>query len=236
MKRRSLHWGLWTLLCTIVVLGALALEMASATIRIPLVLTENNTIASFEHDRFHSGPLLMSLHLKGSVEHGNWTGVEKRPLYQMNVPSVEFPAPGIPVELDFTWAGASHPFEAMPASTTAGTPMSARRLVPRLNDANPNAFGWPVETSAASHLPMGKTRIDVKTGTLHPHLKGQTATLVIEPPIAFKYTTPGYELLWWFYFWPAYAMVLVGYGAWLAKSTRPRCNRRRFRHGQRRSS
>lgn len=231
MKRRSLHWGLWTLLCTIVVLGALALEMASSTIRIPLVLQENTTVASFQHHRFHSGPLMMALHLQGaaaSSEHGSWTGVEKRPLYQMNVPSVAFPDPGIPVELHFTWKGVSHPFEAMPSSTATNA-SATRRLVPRLDDANPNAFGWPVNTSAASHLPVGKTHIDVTTKTLHPHVVGQTATLIIEPPVAFKYTTPGYELLWWFYFWPIYVLMLVGYGAWLLRGVRPRCKRRPLR-------
>ncbi len=230
MKRRSLHWGLWTLLCTIVVLGALALEMASATIRIPLVLEENTTVASFEHHRFHSGPLMMSMQFQAGPAHGSWTGLEKRPLYQMNVPTVEFPVPGIPVELDFVWGKDSHTFEALPSSIVASSPLATRRLVPRVNDANPNAFGWPVNTSAASHLPVGKTHIDVTTKTLHPHLLGQTATLIIEPPIAFKYTTPGYELLWWFYFWPIYVLMLVAYGAWLMRGVRPRCKRRPLRN------
>ena len=96
--------------------------------------------------------------------------------------------------------------------------MATRRLVPRVNDANPNAFGWPVNTSAASHLPVGKPHIDVTTKTLHPHLLGQTATLIIEPPIAFKYTTPGYVLM------------LVAYGAWLMRGVRPRCKRRPLRN------
>lgn len=238
MKRRSLHWALWSVVCTIVVLGTLALEMASSASNIPIVLEENKDVALIQEHRLAPSLLQMSLLLNKSDEnatvaqpsvhlgpvHGNWSNTHKSS-NPNEANSIIFPEPGLPIELDLHWGGASHLFEALPASTNSSDYV-VRELVPLAPDNNPNAFAWPVPVENRPILDTGITYIVVKTRAVPLSLRGQHAVLTIKPRVTFKYTTPGYELLWWFYFWPAYMAVLGAYGAWLLRKS-SRCKKRR---------
>lgn len=227
MKRRSLHWGLWSVASTVVVFGSLALQMASSATHVPFVLKANQEVAVVEQYRIARSLLQMSLHIgpgHPSIPHGNWSNTHKSS-NPAEARSTIFPEPGIPIELNLHWGGKNHPFEALPASTAnAGQTSIIRDLVPRALDQNPHAFAWPISKELRPILPAGTTHIVIKTNAISPKLEGQSMLLVIKPRVAFKYATPGYELLWWFYFWPIYMGILGVYGAWLLH--KPKRNRR----------
>lgn len=235
MKRRSLHWALWSVASTIVVLGSLALQMASSATHVPFVLASNQDVATIDQHRLTNSLLQMTLQMNTTLpeaakeQHGNWSNTHKSSNPQ-EAQSTIFPEPGLPIELDMHWGNAVHAFEALPASsTTYGPPAVFRDLVPRVDDKNPHAFGWPVPKESRPILPAGTTRITVKMLSVPKSMEGQAVVLIIKPRVSFKYTTPGYELLWWFYFWPAYMVVLGGYGAWLLRKS-SRCTKRRVYH------
>lgn len=65
-------------------------------------------------------------------------------------------------------------------------------------------------------LPTGISNILFSIDKVGETITGEEVTLEIIPPITSKSSIPGYRLLWWFFFWPIYAIILVFYGFRLA--------------------
>lgn len=210
MNKRSLLWTAWGLLWTIVVFGSLALEMARSTVKIPILLEHDKVLTEFRLHRVVNTPLDLTIHLP-SISQGSWAGAQTTD----NI--TEFPKPGRALQLNVSWSGGAVAYEALPSISKEA---NVRQLIPRLLDDNPQTFGWPFQNTDALNIPPGSTLITVRATHLDPDLVNKKATLVVPPRVTFKRASPGYEFLWWFYFWPAYLLILAGSGVFLYKTQR----------------
>jgi hypothetical protein len=103
-----------------------------------------------------------------------------------------------------------------------GTSMN-RDLVPFFDDNDPKRFRWPPLWELSTKLPSGRTVLNVSILEVGKSLVGERVTLIIESPINLKVRSEnlGYRILWWFIFWPLYALLLSGYGIVLLSRTMP---------------
>tara|TARA_R110001606_G_C15387987_1_gene651155 strand:+ start:723 stop:1250 length:528 start_codon:yes stop_codon:yes gene_type:complete len=123
---------------------------------------------------------------------------------------LDFINPGVPIKLAVHGEGKEVIYEAMPAGSYGIT--IGRDLVPFVEDENPSLFRWPPDLTLRHHIPAGYSEFVITVKELGSQLKGEKATIIIEPPVTFKTVAPRYRYIWWFIFWPLYALLLSIYG------------------------
>ncbi len=65
------------------------------------------------------------------------------------------------------------------------------------------------------YLPFGWSKVELSVVSVGTALENEKVQVVIDPPLTFKRAQPGYSFLWWFSFWPFFALLLVLYAAFL---------------------
>ena len=131
---------------------------------------------------------------------------------------IEFRSPGQPVVVKVQGPESTADYEALPASGYSNAYIS-RDFVVRENDGNPSRFVWPPINAMRPVLPRGQSVITLTVVQVGAALSGERVQAVIEPPLSFKSAMPGYGFLWWFFFWPVFAVPLAVYAAYLAWQT-----------------
>ena len=207
------QWILWVVLVATVLAGVIADDLSSAKL-VTLELRPNTSVVV---DVFR--PLPHALNLSLIFNRANWE--DKRPELGdsqtkggawQETGYLEFPRPGVPIKLLIQGEDNEAIYEALPAgSYNANT--KGRDLEPFVDDGNPNRIPWPPIHSLKPVLPSGYSTIKISVLEVGAELLGEQATLIVESPVSFKSTAPGYGFLWWFMFWPLYALLLIIYGA-----------------------
>lgn len=225
-QQLKLHWALWVVLVLIVASGVLAIHLSSGR-RVSIDLSPNKTVdVSF----FRLLPHALNLSL--SFNRANWE--DKRPelgdFTSKGRPwqesgFLEFPQPGAPIRLLIRAKDKEVVYEALPAGGYNGTTKS-RDLVPFVDDGDSGRFQWPPNNSLKPILPSGNSTITISVLEVGPQLIGEKVNLFVDSPISFKTAAPGYEFLWWFFFWPVYAFLLASYGLLLLVKSLRRSNSR----------
>ncbi len=123
---------------------------------------------------------------------------------------IEFASPGAPIIVEVRSPRSTAEYEALPASA-----YGSRDLVVHDKDGDPNRFAWPPNNAARPVLPSGWSTIEVFVASVGAPLTDEVAQVVVEPPLSFKSSMPGYGLLWWFFFWPIFTLALACWGAYL---------------------
>ena len=218
-RRLKIHWALWSILVVLVAAGVLADDLSSAK----LVTFELRPKASIDVSVFRPLPDVLRLSLRFNSTEG-----QKRPELGDYARTgrdwresgfLEFPKPGAPIKLLVRGEGKEIVYEALPASAY-GAATIRRDLVPFVDDGNPNRFQWPPNLALRPSLPSGYSTFNISVFEVEPQLVNEQAILIIGSPITFKTVAPGYGFLWWFMFWPLYALILVGYGVVLIWQTK----------------
>ena len=168
-------------------------------------------------------PIPHTLDLTSRFNRENWK--DKRPELgdfqtkggtRQETATLEFTNPGAPIKLLVQCEENKAVYEALPAGSYNAN-SKWRDFVPFVDDGNPNRVPWPPNGSSRLFLPAGYSTIQVSVLEVGPELVGEQATMIVEPPISFKSTAPGYGFLWWFMFWPLYAVLLAFYAAILCR-------------------
>ena len=124
---------------------------------------------------------------------------------------LDFDNPGAPIKLLVRGEGKEVVYEAIPAGSY-GTTTIRRELVPFVDDDNPNRFQWPPDLTLRHNLPAGYSHFLVTVQEVGNQLKGEKVKIIFGPPVTFKAVAPRYGYIWWFSFWPLYALPLLVYG------------------------
>lgn len=218
----KVHWAIWTTLVVIAVTGGL-LDYLSSTKHVTLELRPNSskTVSVF---RPFPDKLRLGLRFKQSIkhkrpEHGEWrtnTDSEK-------IGFLEFANPGEPIKLLVSREGKEVVYEALPSSSY-GEFDASRDLYPFVEDGNPHHFPWPPNLALSQSIPSGTSTFNISVLEVGPQLVGEQVSLSIRSPINFKFipAATGYRFLWWFMFWPLYALILFVYFTILAWKSSPR--------------
>ncbi|WNG14659.1 hypothetical protein [Cystobacter fuscus] len=229
-----LHWGVWGLLCLLLAVGTWANHVASRTEIVPVVLEPGQSLAIPVY-RFKPGWIQLSLKFdKGPAggerpEFGSWHSLRRAGQQGAGQQDVlVFDEPGAPIVLRVESGGHSEVFEALPDGTGHN---GWRDLVPYVDDGDPARFRWrqggPPRIIAAGHSTLQVTVLEVGAS-----VRGEHAELLLRPPLGFKNLDPGYSLyslLWFFFFWPFLAGLLVLHGLALLLWTQWQHRRRRRR-------
>lgn len=132
---------------------------------------------------------------------------------------IEFRSPGQPIVVKVQGPESTVEYEALPASGYSVASIS-RDLIVRENDDNARRFVWPPNNAVRPVLPRGQSVITLTVVQVGAALSGERVQAIIKPPLSFKSAMPGYGFLWWFFFWPIFAVPLACYAAYLAWQTR----------------
>jgi hypothetical protein len=148
---------------------------------------------------------------KVRVDLGN-SGSTKRPGF------LEFDSPGARVVVQVSVRERTIDFEALPAGAYNANSVY-RNLVPRVaDDGDPRRFTWPPDNAARPKLPAGTSTLMLKVLDVGGALSGEKVEACLVPPLTEKFVEPNYGFLWWFFFWPAIAVVLACYAGYLVWS------------------
>jgi hypothetical protein len=140
---------------------------------------------------------------------------------------IEFDSPGEPVRALVQGTAHAVEYEALPGGSYSAEHIG-RELVVRDSDNNEARFRWPPDNAARPSLPVGRSTVTLSVLEVGASMKGEKVTAVLESPLSFKTSAPGYEFLWWFLLWPVYVLLLAIYASvlgWLTmKSSTQRTN------------
>lgn len=210
-------WLVFAALCSVVLLGSLALFVASKQeqARLPLVpgasaslvvyrLVPDRPRVSLRFDAPEDG--------RSRAELGEWKPVKEGG-------SLRFANPGADVTFRVADRTTTSVYRALPAAGRGGSAV-ARDLVQFRDGADGSRFEWPPALPRES-IPAGRSVVRATVLEVDPAIRGETVTVVIEPPLTFKRGTGGVlDTLWWFHFWPVYSAVLLIAGVMLGRATR----------------
>lgn len=215
----KIHWTLWITLVILIATGAL-IDDASSAKSITMVLRpkESMSVSVFR-------PLPHTLNLvfdfnrmdgRKALELGDWaTGDDWQ-----KTGFLAFSNAGVPIKLQVRRDSQEAIYETLPASSYGGNTVG-RDLVPFVEDGNPRRFNWPPNVALALPLSVGVSTLNITVLEVGEQLLGEQVVLIIKSPVTFKTVSDGYGWLWWFMFWPVYALLLAAYGAILLwKTTR----------------
>lgn len=227
-RRLSYQWAVLILLLLVVVCGAALVSLCrSSPIPVRLKMGEEISVPVF---RVHSAPQDFSLNFTRSPgQHRPELGSYAHSA-RLGGGTLSFPEPGEQIKLAVRVGESEILYEAMPA-TSFGETSVGRRLVPFVDDGNPNAFAWDQSEELRQILLPGRTTITVSVVGVDRSVEGETASLVIHSPVTLKGAAPQYRWLWWFTLWPVYACVLALWGSMLAGCSYLRARRRRVLQG-----
>jgi hypothetical protein len=145
-------------------------------------------------------------------ELGEWAAIE-------HDGNLHFGFPGETVKLRVADQTQAQIFEALPASGRSDG-LIHRDLVRFGEDGDARRFRWPPLLPSRS-IPAGRSVLDVSVLEVGDAIRGESVAVVVQPPLGFKSGTGGaIHLLWYFFFWPIYALVLGITGVVLARITR----------------
>ena len=217
MQRHPLriHWIALAVLSVLVLAGTFAARVSSSPAIATLALTKDGTarVSVFR---------LLPDAARVSIEFERARGQERPELGSFVSKSgsgwIEFSSPGAPVIVQVRGPESAAEYEALPA-TAYGAQHISRDLVVRGGDGNPHRFVWPPDNAARPVLPAGWSTLEFSVVEVGAPLADQVVQVVVEPPLSFKSSIPGYGFLWWFFFWPILAFPLACYGAYLAWRT-----------------
>ena len=210
-RARRVHWLVLGVAAGILLAGVVAARISSSADVAPLTLTVGESV-TFSVFRLFPDAVRISLDFdrkNGRLrpELGEFT-TTRGPNY------VEFDLPGEPVVLQVRGPTATADYEALPAGSF-GAKQIGRTLVVRDSDANPRRFVWPPNDSAMPTLPFGFSAVTLRVIEVGAPLSGEKVAAIIKPPLSFKSGVPAYGFLWWFFFWPVFALPLVAYAGYL---------------------
>lgn len=214
MKPRSLtiHWIALAVLSLLVLTGALAAHISSSPAGVEVALIEGRKA---QVPVFRLLPDAARITLEFRRTHG-----QERPelgYYSTKSGSgyIEFSSPGEAIIIQVRGPDSSAEYEAFP-TTGYGARHLYRDLVVRDNDGNPNRFAWPPDNAARPTLPAGWSTVQFTVVSAGEPITGEVVRVLVEPPLSFKSSMPGYGFLWWFFFWPVFALPLACYCAYLS--------------------
>lgn len=217
-------WTIFAGLCALMLAGTAALHIASHTVRarIDLVPGANVSIAVFRlapdaprlsmefEDPAHARPPMG--YRRSRPELGEWGPIDKDG-------SLRFGNPGEMVKFRVVDQTDAQIYEALPAGGRSEG-LIHRDLVRFVEDGDANRFRWPPLLPSPS-IPAGRSVLDVSVLEVGDAIRGESVTVVVQAPLGFKSGTGGaIRWLWYFYFWPIYALVLGIMGVVLACITR----------------
>ena len=207
-----------------IVMGGATMDELSSAKLVTLQLVPGKTVAV---SLFR--PLPHALNLTSGFNRKGWK--DKRPElgdYQtkggagQETGSLEFQNPGVPIKLLVQCEENRAVYEALPAGGYDAN-SKWRDFVPFVDDANRNRGPWPPNGSQRLLLPAGYSTIQMSVLEVGAGLLGEQATMIVKSPVSFKSTAPGYGILWWFMFWPLYAVLLAFYAVillWVSVRTK----------------
>ncbi len=210
MRRLRTHWIVWSSLVIVVGTGAIISSLSSSPTITSIELVPN---ASVNVSVFRPLPDAIRLSMEFERHKG-----QKRPelgehTYRgdwRQTGFLDFPNPGAPIKLLVRGEGKEVVYEAMPAGSYGTT--IGRTLIPFVDDENTNRFQWPPDLTLRHNLPAGYSDFVITVQEVGSQLKGEKVDIIIEPPVTFKTVAPRYGYIWWFIFWPLYALPLSVYG------------------------
>lgn len=224
----KLHWIFWAVLIVVVFGGAIAVEWSSAKL-VALTLRPGESV---EVSVFRPVPHTINLTSRFNRENRNDIRPELGDSHEIEKKWQEtgfrqFRNPGSPIRLLVKCGKKEAVYEALPAEGYNAN-SRWRELVPFVDDGNPDRFPWPPRNSSRPLLSSGHSTIRFTVLEVGGALLGEQAVLLIEAPVSFKSTAPGYGFLWWFIFWPWYGSLLAIYAVvllWVSlQSKRTRLN------------
>jgi len=194
---RIAFWSSWLLLISLSIGSALALaDFRTAThyASAPLLL-EPGTQLTLETERLLPGRPQLSLTFQRPPPDydqpdpvlGNWQNSQ-------HAGFLRFRTPGEPIRLKVEHDGRHAIYRAMPVSSH-GSGEVTREFTPDEPSASPTDFQWP---PLASPLTLGAGNLHLKITVVEvgPGLRGETATLGLEPGLQMKVTDADYGWLW----------------------------------------
>lgn len=198
-------------LALLVLTGSLAAKISSTRAVSALTLTKGQS-ANISVLRFFPDSVRVSLNFKRTSslklpELGEWRA-------KTHAGYIEFSSPGQPILIQVSGPKSTIEYEALPAGSSR-----SRDLVVSENDGNPNRFAWPSNKGGRPALPQGWSTVKLTVIEVGEPLSGEDVQVVIEPPLSFKSAAPGYGFLWWFFFWPVFALPLAIYAGYLIWQT-----------------
>jgi hypothetical protein len=217
-------WAVFAGLCALMLLGVAALHIASNTVRARIDLVPGARVSMTVLRLVPDAPRLSMEfedparahppmgHWRSRPELGEWRPIRKDG-------SLRFGNPGETVKLRVVDQTQAQIYEALPNGGRSEG-LVHRDLVRFVDDGDARTFRWPPLLPTRS-IPAGRSALEVSVLEVGDAIRGESVTLVAEPPLGFKRGTGGaIDWLWYFYFWPAYALVLGITGVVLARITR----------------
>lgn len=219
-NRLKIYWIVWSILVFIATAGAI-IDSLLGSITVPIQLKENSSI---NVSVFRPFPESLSISLRfdnidgedRSVLGGSRT--EKGDWHKTGY--INFREPGEPILLQIRDDTGTTIYEAEPAGGVELSTTAWRDLVPYINDGNPNMFVWPPRNDLRNKLHSGITKLNISVLQVGSNISGEVASLIVESPVSFKSCSSNYVWLWWFMFWPVYAVILFFYGLMLVGVTK----------------
>ena len=221
-------WILWLLLLILLTATTALFQLSVRPAQLALTLTAGQS-AEVSVWRPIAHPASFALQFartpgQSRPELGEWV-TPAVPAEGPTVPSLAFSKPGEPIKILVQVDDQQLAYSAMPASHGDNDSNTVLRpLTPWKDGSNPETFTWPPVASTPIAQASGKSQFRFTVQEVGPHLKGESAQLLIEPPLGFKSVQTGYGWLWPLFFWPSFAAVLAILGAlllWMSLRRRP---------------
>ena len=215
-RQLRIRWIVLSAVASLLLAGTLAARVSSSPATAPITLAKGQsvTISVF---RLFRDVVRVSLEFERTA--GNRRPELGMPPSSTGPGYIEFALPGQPVRMEVSGPDSTIEYEALPGSSH-GDRHIIRDLVVRANDADPTRFSWPPRDLVRQALPPGRSTISLTVMEVGEPLFGERVRVIIQPPLSFKSSAPGYGFLWWFFFWPLLALPLACYGAYLAWQTK----------------
>jgi hypothetical protein len=198
-----------------VLAGAVLAEVAAHPVISSLHLTDGQELRihafRFSQDRVRLSLIFKGTFLARKAELGEWRTPD-------TPDGLRFPEPGAAVSLGVTAVGHQAVYQAYPVSSH-GDSQVTRDLFVLPAGVKVGEYRWPPAWKDAVSLSAGWNDLGVKVATVDARLAEEKVTLVLGAPLTFKSAQKGYSWLWWFFFWPVYApmlMVIGGILAWVS--------------------
>jgi hypothetical protein len=212
-------WIVFACLGTLVLLGSLAWHISSKTETATLSL-QPGARASIVVDRVMPDRPRVSLRFAAPTgalassrpELGEFKTRQTRD-------ALVFANPGARILLRIEDANTAAIYEALPAGSH-GADSIGRDLVLFEDDGDRGRFRWPPVLPAES-IPAGRSVVHVTVLEVDDAIRGESITVMLEPPLGFKRGTGGMlDVLRWFWLWPVYAVLLALLGLVLVAAQR----------------
>lgn len=203
----SFHWGVFGVLLIFCIMGAIAYELSSHPVIVPLHLLPNETV---KVSVFRVLPATLEIQLRFTRPSGEAKGMGSGGTRYSFGGGLCHLSPGEPITVLAESDGQRATYEALPNGIVGGT-LFIRDLTPYSDRENLRNCTWPPNNSLRPLIRSGFSTVSITVTDVGRELIGEQATMVIVPPVGFKSTAQDYGLIWFFMFWPVYAFLLLIY-------------------------